>query len=154
MSASPDKAWQYEQIRDVLAEYCERLDEYDIAGVAACFSADARADYGAGRGGLVIGRDAIAARIAAGQRPFRRTHHQLGQIRITLNEDHAEAVSYVTAWHELASGRKDVVCLRYYDKLIRDQDGWLITARAIAVNLVDGFEGTTWNWVKRRSAED
>lgn len=139
-----------QNIQSVLAEYCERLDEYDIAGVAACFSEDAVTDYGAGRGGEVRGRDAIADRIATGQGVFRRTHHQLGQIRIQIDNDTAEVTSYVTAWHELESGKKDVVCLRYLDELLRIDTGWLITSRRVEVNVVDGFEGTEWRWVKRQ----
>ena len=34
----------HERIRQLLATYCSCLDEYDIAGVAACFSTNAVAD--------------------------------------------------------------------------------------------------------------
>jgi hypothetical protein len=43
-----------EHVRQVLATYCLRLDECDFAGVIACFAEDAVADYGPGRGGLVV----------------------------------------------------------------------------------------------------
>lgn len=153
MASHDSRAWECEQIRDLLARYCECVDEYDIEGVGACFSDDAIADYGAGRGGEVRGREAIAARIAAGQKPFRRTHHQLGQIRIKLDGDRAEARSYQMTWHELESGRKDLVCLRYLDKLQKIAAAWQITYRTIEVTLVDGFPGTEWNWVARRKPD-
>ena len=146
-----DRLWQYEEIRDVLARYCECLDEYDIDGVAKCFTEDAVADYGAGRGGEIRGRGAIAERIASGQREFRRTHHQLGQIRIRLYDDHAESTSYLTAWHELPSGAKDLVCLRYLDTLRRIDGEWLIAGRRVELTIVEGFEGTEWAWVKRKA---
>jgi hypothetical protein len=136
-------------IEDTLARYCERLDEYDIAGVASCFAADAEADYGPGRGGVIQGRDAVVARIEAGQAVFRRTHHQLGQSRIDIDAERAQALTYVTAWHERFSGEREIVCLRYRDVLRQEAGGWRITRRAIEVALVDGFPGVEWNWVRR-----
>lgn len=141
-------------IEDVLARYCERLDEYDIPGVAACFAADAVADYGPGRGGEIHGRDALVARIAAGQAAFRRTHHQLGQIRITLDGDAAQSLAYVTAWHERFTGEREIVCLRYRDALRRAADGWCIARREIEVAFVEGFPGVEWNWVRRAPPVD
>jgi uncharacterized protein (TIGR02246 family) len=143
-----------ERIRDLLARYCERLDEYDIDGVAACFTEDAVTDYGAGRGGEIRGREAIATRIRQGQAPFRRTHHQLGQIRIRLTGDHAETTSYQMTWHELESGKTDLVCLRYLDRLERREEEWLIAYRRVEVTLVDGFEGVEWTWVDRRRPDE
>jgi ketosteroid isomerase-like protein len=151
MPTKHDRAWECERIRDLLARYCERLDEYDIDGVAQCFSEDAITDYGAGRGGEIAGRAAIAKRIANGQSEFRRTHHQLGQVRINLWEDGAEATSYMMTWHELTSGKKDLVCLRYLDRLRQIDGDWLIFYRRVEVTLVDGFEGTQWNWVERKA---
>jgi ketosteroid isomerase-like protein len=149
MTTKIDKAWECEKIRDLLARYCERLDEYDIDAVAQCFSEDAVTDYGAGRGGEITGRATIAKRIATGQRKFRRTHHQLGQVRIRLHDDGAETTSYMTTWHELASGKIDIVCLRYLDRLRHADGEWLIYHRRVEVTLVDGFEGTEWSWVER-----
>ena len=139
-----------ERIRELLGTYCSRLDEYDIAGVAACFSEDAEADYGPGRGGAVKGRKNIAARIASGQKLFRRTHHQTGQILIDLLGKEANTVSYQITWHELQDGSKELVCLRYIDKLAVTDGDWLISHRRVEVSVVDGFEGTQWNWVQRR----
>ncbi len=151
MAKSTDELVELENIRDLLARYCERLDEYDIEAVAACFTEDAVTDYGAGRGGEVRGRKQIAGRIAAGQALFRRTHHQLGQIRIRLNDDHAESTSYQMTWHELPSGKLDLVCLRYLDRLDKLSGEWLINHRRVEVTVVDGFEGTEWTWVKRKT---
>ena len=142
-----------QRICDLLARYCERLDEYDIDGVAACFSEDAVTDYGAGRGGEIAGREAIAQRIAKGQAAFTRTHHQMGQMRIRLDGDRAESNSYQMTWHELPSGKKDLVCLRYVDRLEKVEGEWLIARRRVEVTLVDGFEGTEWRWVERRKPD-
>jgi hypothetical protein len=140
-------------IENTLALYCEKLDEYDLAGVAGCFTAEAQADYGPGRGGVIGGRAGIVARIEKGKAVFRRTHHQLGQSRIALHGDAAEALTYVTAWHERFGGEREIVCLRYRDMLHREAERWRIARRSIEVALVDGFPGVQWNWVKRAVAK-
>jgi hypothetical protein len=140
-----------ESVRDVIATYCVRLDEGDIDGAIECFAKDATADYGPGRGGMIVGAAAIGERIARGQSAFRRTHHQLGQIRLTLTRMEAHTLSYVTAWHERYTGEQEIVCLRYIDTLCRNESRWAIATRRVEVSLVDGFPGTTWNWVQRKS---
>jgi ketosteroid isomerase-like protein len=140
-----------ELIREVLENYCMRLDEGDIDGVVACFSDDAVADYGPGRGGLISGAKTIGARIAGGQAAFCRTHHQLGQIRIELNGATAQALSYVTAWHERFGGEREIACLRYVDTLTYGTGRWLIARRHVEASYIDGFPGTAWDWVSRKS---
>ena len=46
-----------QRIAEVIARYCERLDEYDIDGVVTTFTEDVVTDYGAGRGGEVSTRE-------------------------------------------------------------------------------------------------
>ena len=107
-------------VDDVLALYCERIDEYDVDGVAALFAPDCVVDFGPGRGGVIRGRDEVRARIARGQAAFRRTHHQLGQSRCTLEADgRVGAVTYATASHETWDGDRWRVGLRYVDVLAR-----------------------------------
>ena len=137
------------RIRQLHAAYCRCLAEYDSAGVAACFSDTAGAHYGPGRGGAIHGRDNIAARIASGQKVFRRTHHQTGQILIDLRGSKADTTSYQITWHELQDGTQELVCLRYIDKLEMTDGTWLISHRRVEASLVNGFEGTQWNWVQR-----
>ena len=139
-----------EAVREVLARYCERLDEYDLDGTAATFTDDVVTDYGPGRGGRVEGRVAVRDRIARGQSTFRRTHHQLGQSRIEIEGTTANAVTYVTAWHELWDGSRATVYLRYCDRLERRADEWLIADRRVEASGVVGFEGVEWTWVQRR----
>lgn len=141
-------------IADLLALYCERVDEYDIDGVAGCFTADCVTDYGPGRGGLVSGRDAVRARIAAGQAQFRRTHHQLGQSRIRFDAadpERARATTYVTATHEEWDGRLWRAHLRYLDVLARTRVGWLLAERRVHAAVVENRPEITWEWVPRRA---
>jgi ketosteroid isomerase-like protein len=138
------------EIADVLASYCELIDAYDIDAVADLFTQDCETDYGPGRGGPVNGRPAVHARIAAGQAEFRRTHHQLGQIRTVIDGTQAESVSYVTAWHERWDGGRAEVRLRYVDTLRLENDGWRIARRRVEVAGAVGFDGVEWNWIPRR----
>lgn len=142
-------------IADLLAWYCERLDEYDIEGMSQVFAEDAVADYGPGRGGLLRGRAAICSRIERGQAEFRRTHHQLGQSRVDIGDSEAAAVTYVTASHERWDGTLETACLRYRDELRREQDGsWLIVSRQVTADVIDGFPGVDWVWTTRAEPGD
>ena len=136
-------------IADVLAAFCERVDEYDIAGLADVFTEDCFTDYGPGRGGPVSGLAEVQARIARGQAEFRRTHHQLGQSRVTVSGDEATAVTYVTATHEHRDGARSRVHLRYLDRLRRTGAGWRIAERRAHAAVVEGMPHTAWVWVPR-----
>lgn len=149
-----DELVDRQAIADLLARYCQTLDEYDLDAMAETFTEDAVTDYGAGRGGRVEGRAAIRERIAAGQATFRRTSHQLGQILVTIDGERAEGVTYVTAWHEWHDGRQDALRLRYVD-VFRRLAGrhWLIAERRVEAMGVEGFEGTEWSWVNRAAPD-
>jgi ketosteroid isomerase-like protein len=141
-------------IADLMALYCERVDEYDIDAVAACFTPDCVTDYGPGRGGLVTGREAVQARIAAGQAQFRRTHHQLGQSRIWFDPadpERARATTYVTATHEEWDGHLWRAHLRYLDVLRRTPEGWLLAERKVHASLIEAKPEIAWEWVPRRA---
>ena len=156
MTAAPDPVAALvarQEVLDVLAAYCERLDEYDIDGVAELFTEDCVTDYGPGRGGPVRGRSQVRDRIATGQAEFRHTHHQLGQIRVELHGDRASALSYLTAFHERWDGSTARVHLRYVDELERAGGVWRIGGRAVRVTGVEGFEGVPWHWVERAHPE-
>lgn len=140
-------------IGDLIAHYCDRLDAHDIDAVAATFTTDATTDYGPGRGGDVVGRDAIRERIARGQSAFRRTHHQLGHSTITIDGDTAVGVTAALTWHERFTGEQELLALRYVDRFSRTEAGWLISHRRVEISLVEGFAGTDWNWWPRRPPE-
>ena len=141
-------------IADLMARYCERVDEYDIDAVAELFTEDCVTDYGPGRGGEVAGRAAVRDRIAAGQAQFRRTHHQLGQSRVELDPadaGRASAVTYVTATHGEWDGTFWRAHLRYVDELVRRAEGWRLAARRVHAAVVEGKPTIPWNWVPRRA---
>jgi len=138
------------EVSEVIARFCERVDEYDIEAVARLFTERCVVDYGPGRGGRVVGRDAVGARIANGQSEFRRTHHQLGEQTMEFSSDTTCQVStYVTAWHETWDGDHPVVRLRYLDQLVQNGDEWQINDRRVVAQGIEGFEGLEWVWVER-----
>lgn len=136
------------EISALVALFCDRVDHYDIDGLDAVFTHDCFTDYGPSRGGPVSGLDAVQERIRAGQAEFRRTHHQLGQIDITLEAAGALARSYVTATHEDWEGQISRVHLRYHDILKNTPHGWRIARRTVKAYVVDGMPGE-WDWVDR-----
>jgi ketosteroid isomerase-like protein len=139
------------EILDVLALFCERIDEYDIDGVVHLFTPDCLTDYGPGRGGEVRGRDALRRRMLQSQGGFRRTHHQLGQVRVELEGNQGFAFSYVTAYHETFEGAVQTARLQYRDLLTSRQGRWEIAKRTAVTYAVSGFAESQWNWVNRQA---
>jgi ketosteroid isomerase-like protein len=137
------------QIADVLALFCERIDAYDIDGVAVLFTEDCVTDYGPGRGGPLKGREAFRQRLWRSQSIYRHTHHQIGQVRQELDGDSATTVTYLTAWHETFGGQVAVARIQYRDAFVRQSDHWLIAHRAAVALGVTGFPTEDWNWVAR-----
>jgi ketosteroid isomerase-like protein len=137
-------------VRELTARYCDLLDAHDIDGVARLFTDDARTDYGPGRGGVVVGRDAIRERIARGQSAFRRTHHQLGHHTLSIGGSHAAGTTAALTWHERLTGEQELLALRYVDEFRRVDVGWLISSRRVEISMVEGFAGVEWHWWPRR----
>ncbi len=142
------------EIMQLLARYCEALDEYDIDGVAEVFTVDYVFDPGPGNGGPRRGRDEIVAAQKIRMARWRRTSHQLGQTRIDfLGDDAARGVTYVTAWHQSWENVTGTARLRYVDEFIRRAGAWRIRRRELVELGVDGFPEGTWNPLARRTPD-
>lgn len=137
-------------VLEVVANFCRKVDEYDIDGLADVFTPDCFTDYGPARGGPVAGREAVLARIGSGQAEFRRTQHQLGQSAVGIECDEADATTYVTATHEDWKGEVSRMHLRYVDRLCRTDSGWRIARRDVIAVVIDGMPPGDWNYVVRR----
>ena len=119
-------------IREVLAEYCFRLDGGDFAGMAALFTADGVWDTAFGK---AEGRAAIAdlardirAR-AGGERP--RAIHLVTNIAIALSGDHARVRSNWTVVQNSPEGPKIGSGGGYEDEMVREDGRWLFRSRKI-----------------------
>ena len=121
-----------EAIREVLAEYCFRLDGGDFAGMAALFTADGTWDTAFGK---AVGRAAIAAlardlRVRAGaDRP--RAIHLVANIAIALDGERARVRSNWMVVQNSAQGPRIGSGGSYEDEMIRAGGRWLFHDRKI-----------------------
>lgn len=139
-----------QEVVDIVGAYCERIDSYDIDGVVALFSEDCVADYGPSATGPIEGRDALRTRLLDTQAAFRRTHHQLGQVRVHVNGDRATSMAYTTATHQRWDGTWSTAYLQYHDQLARRGGVWQIVHRRLLVAAVQGASEEGRHWVPRR----
>ena len=119
-------------IREVLAEYCFRLDGGDYDGMAALFTEDGTWDTAFGKG---TGRPAIAQlardiRARAGDsRP--RAIHLVTNIVINLDGDAAEVRSNWTVVQNSPDGPKIGSGGGYADRMVKQGGIWLFHYRNI-----------------------
>jgi len=120
-----------ERITKVMNRYCTAVDTKDVDGFVAVFTNDGVANYT--RDDLV-GHDALRAFFDqfVGQ-VMEATHHQISNIDIDfVDDDHARATSYITAWHRFNEPRPDyVVHGRYLDKWHQIAGEWQLAERRI-----------------------
>lgn len=140
-------------IAEVLAQFCFRIDAYDIDGVSELFTEDCITDYGPARGGELAGRDAFRERIRKSQGQFEHTHHQLGQIVVELDGEEACSITYVTASHAYRDGRRHDSRLQYRDSWFKTPEGWRIRHRTALNTVVDGIPTEGLPWVPRKQPE-
>ena len=129
----PSALEEKDAIREVLAEYCFRLDGGDYDGMAALFTEDGTWDTAFGK---ATGREAIAAlagdiRARAGdQRP--RGIHLVTNIVITFDgEAAADVRSNWTVVQNGADGPKIGSGGAYHDQMVRLGGRWLFRYRKI-----------------------
>jgi uncharacterized protein (TIGR02246 family) len=119
-------------VREVLAEYCFRLDGGDYDGMAALFAEDGTWDTAFGK---ATGRPAIAQlardiRARAGDnRP--RAIHLVTNIAITLDGDAAEVRSNWTVVQNGPEGPKIGSGGGYADRMVKQGGRWLFRYRKI-----------------------
>ncbi|MBS1678915.1 MAG: nuclear transport factor 2 family protein [Actinobacteria bacterium] len=121
-----------EAIRELLYAYCRACDINDPEAVAACFTADCRADYGPDA--REPGAEARRAQAEEDLALFAATSHLLGNVAIEFEgADRARAVSVVHAWHRPRRGEPWSLHARYEDVVVRAPGGWLIDERRLLV---------------------
>jgi ketosteroid isomerase-like protein len=138
-----------EAIRTVEAEYCEAIDEFDLERVIATFTEDCVTDYGAARGGAEVGHEALRRRWQGQTGGATHTHHQLGQVRVTLRGDEADCIAYAIADHDKKDGTRITFRYQYRDMLRRTSAGWRIAHRRLLFTVVDGAAGER-DWLPRK----
>lgn len=142
-----------EAITEVLNAYCAHVDANEPEKVAALFQSDCTVDYGPGLGGPIEGAEALAKGMGPGLARFDATHHQLSNVRISLEgRDRATAVSYVTAWHRFPGDTPDAILYgQYHDVLVRHHGKWRFQERRLLAAGESGFGRFAWAPAYRRS---
>ncbi|MFA5678378.1 MAG: nuclear transport factor 2 family protein [Pseudomonas sp.] len=133
---------QRHQISNLLIEYGCALDARDWSGLGRVFTEDARVDYGSL--GVFEGRKAVVAIARQFIESCGATQHLIGNIRIELEGDNAQARCYVQATHaNRPSAPAGLMTLwgEYRDQLVRQGDGWAITARSLVIQHIHGDIG-------------
>jgi 3-phenylpropionate/cinnamic acid dioxygenase small subunit len=128
----PSALEEKEAIREVLAEYCFRLDDGRFAEMAALFTENGTWDTAFGRatGRAVIAELARDLRERAGdQRP--RAIHLVTNISITLDVASAKVRSNWTVVQNSADGPKIGSGGAYHDELVKEHGQWLFRYRKI-----------------------
>jgi hypothetical protein len=128
----PTAAEEKDAIREVLAEYCFRLDGGRFDDMAALFIADGTWDtaFGAATGRAAIAQHARDIRLRAGDnRP--RAVHMTTNIVITLTGEEAEVRSNWTVVQNSPDGPKIGSGGAYADQMVKEGGSWLFRYRKI-----------------------
>ena len=128
----PSALEEKDAVREVLAEYCFRLDGGDYDGMAALFAEDGTWDtaFGKATGRLAIAQLARDIRARAGDnRP--RAVHLVTNIAIRLSGDEAEVRSNWTVVQNSADGPKIGSGGGYADRMTKEGGVWLFRYRKI-----------------------
>jgi SnoaL-like domain len=119
-------------IRELMAEYCFRLDDGRYADMAALFTEDGTWDtaFGKATGRAAIAELARSLRARAGDnRP--RAVHLVTNIAIVLDDARAEVRSNWMVMQNSPQGPKIGSGGAYADEIVRQGGGWLFRYRKI-----------------------
>ncbi len=117
-----------EKIRQLLATYVQKTDDFDARGKSELFAEDGRYYPTSGE---VVGRkaifDTVAGRVAAQPKDL-HTKHLCGNSVIRISGDMAEAATdYVVYRCEGDSPWQIAQIGRYYDRFVRRGDAWFFS---------------------------
>jgi 3-phenylpropionate/cinnamic acid dioxygenase small subunit len=119
-------------ITDVLARYCDALDQRQWDLLTTVFAPDASADYGSV--GTPTGVEAITSAIRSTIGDLDATQHLIGNVQVHVQGDTATAQCYLISQHVRTGqpgGEEYLLGGRYVDELARTPDGWRITSRRL-----------------------
>ena len=121
-----------EAIREVLAEYCFRLDDGRFAEMAALFTEDGTWDTAFGK---ATGRAAIAELASSlrqrGEQPRPRAVHLVTNIAITRDGERASVRSNWMVMQNSPQGPRIGSGGGYLDEMVRNGGSWLFRCRKI-----------------------
>jgi hypothetical protein len=127
-------------VRNLLGEYCERMDLADWEGIGALFADAALADEHGHE--LARGADAVAAFYAKGTQLHDgspRTKHLVLNTILEVDEDAGTASarsSYVVLQQTKGTDLRPIITGRYRDTFVRGAGGWRFAERRFLVDLL------------------
>ncbi|HJQ42193.1 MAG TPA: nuclear transport factor 2 family protein [Jatrophihabitantaceae bacterium] len=118
-------------ILNLLSDYCDRIDRYDVDGLVALFTEDGSYDFGFGR--LFTGRPALR-QLFSRVEVYRATSHHISNVHLVVDGDRATARSALYAFHIRAADGSEVhVWGQYFDDVVMQDGSWRIARRALRV---------------------
>jgi ketosteroid isomerase-like protein len=118
-------------ILNLLSDYCDRIDRYDLDGLVNLFTADGTYDFGFGR--LYTGRVALR-QLFRRVEVYRATSHHISNVHLVCNGDRATVRSALYAFHVRSADASEVhVWGQYFDDLVHEGGTWRIARRALRV---------------------
>ncbi|NUS43996.1 MAG: nuclear transport factor 2 family protein [Mycobacteriaceae bacterium] len=127
-------------ITDVLHIYARSVDERDFTAAGAVFTTDCLAEYGINDTEILRSSAAVVEWLTR-QVGQSETSHHISNVQIQFSDtDHADATSYVYAWHNIPGAPVEpVVMARYVDTFARTSGGWRIAHRRMLAHGLVGF---------------
>jgi ketosteroid isomerase-like protein len=120
------------EITELVNRYASRIDDGDMEGLLACFTADAHAEYNGGtvtlRGHAEL-RHFFASAFENRVGPRQPSTHLIGGVIVEIDGDSARGDTTAVAYLTHSPGCVTVRGLRYRDSFVRDAGGWLIARR-------------------------
>ena len=128
----PTTVEEKDAIREVLAEYCFRLDDSRFAEMAALFTEDGTWDtaFGKATGRAAIAELARSLRLRADE-PRPRAIHLVTNIAIALDGGRAQVRSNWTVVQNSSQGPKVGSGGAYHDEMVKEDGRWLFRYRKI-----------------------
>jgi 3-phenylpropionate/cinnamic acid dioxygenase small subunit len=131
------------RVRDVITRLFIATDERDWPGLLDCFTDQVLFDMQSmtGQPPATVSAREIAAGWETGLKPIQAVHHQVGNFRIRISGDNAEASCYGSASHYLrnATGNNTRTFVGTYDfSLAKEGEAWKITRFKFNLKFIDG----------------
>ena len=132
---TPDELVQREEIRELLARYCQLHAAHDFAGVAALFADDGCFEniVGLARGRAAIQRVYESINPDAGSQ-LERKHFTTDVILTLADNGRATAISQFLLVRQQAGGLMAAAAGRYEDSLVCTAEGWRFARRQVHVD--------------------
>ena len=121
-------------IREVMMRYARGIDRRDMDLIASTFTSDAYAKYGERES---CGRDDIVSALRSSTSRFDRSTHSMGDQQVSISGDTAEVETYAIDYLLYTVDGKQyqaVGGLRYEDKMVRHDGGWLVQHRVLQID--------------------